>query len=204
MYLVNTFRRKIRRRQKGCEERRAGRRQGGFQSLTMYSSEQIRFLPGSLRPIVIDGSNVAMAHGQNKVFSSKGIAMVVDHFARHGHRQIVAFLPQFRKKKGQVKDPELLKRMEDDGVVVFTASREVGELRINSYDDAFILDYAARHGGIVISRDNFRDLARKKPEWEDVVRYRILMPTFVGEDDLMWPDDPLGREGPKLKQFLRF
>ena len=33
---------------------------------------------------------------------------------------------------------------------------------------------------------------------------RILMPTFIGENELMFPDDPMGRHGPKLDQFLSF
>ena len=28
--------------------------------------------------------------------------------------------------------------------------------------------------------------------------------TFVGENDVMFPDDPMGRQGPKLDQFLSF
>ena len=47
-------------------------------------------------------------------------------------------------------------------------------------------------------------LPQEKPEWHEVVEKRILMPTFVGEDDLMWPHDPLGRGGPSLDQFLNF
>ena len=50
----------------------------------------------------------------------------------------------------------------------------------------------------------FRDLVNKKSEWTKVVAERILMPTFIGENDLMWPHDPMGRHGPNLDQFLRF
>jgi hypothetical protein len=33
-----------------------------------------------LRPIIIDGSNVAMSHGRSNVFSVKGIQIVVGYF----------------------------------------------------------------------------------------------------------------------------
>ena len=56
---------------------------------------------------------------------------------------------------------------------------------------------------MVVTRDNFRDHVNKKPEWEAVIRDRILMPTFVG-DDIQWPEDPLERNGPCLDEFLRF
>ena len=157
-----------------------------------------------LRPIVIDGSNVAMAHGKNKVFSAKGIKIVADHFKKNGHATIVAFVPQFRKRSGQVLDRALLQELEEEGVVVFTPSREVDGERITSYDDPFVLDYAAMYGGVVVSKDNYRDLAHRKPEWMEVVKKRILMPTFVGEDIVMWPHDPLGKGGMTLDQFLSF
>jgi Zc3h12a-like Ribonuclease NYN domain/UBA-like domain len=37
-----------------------------------------------LRPIVIDGSNVAMGHGNKEVFSCRGIALCVDWFQQRG------------------------------------------------------------------------------------------------------------------------
>ena len=139
---------------------------------------------GNLRPIVIDGSNVAMSHGNNSRFSVKGIDIVVKYFQERGHTRIVAFVPQFRSKVGQSSDKALLDKLVNTGHVVLTPSREVDNVRISSYDDTYVLDYAAKHGGIVVTRDNFRDLVDKKPEWREVVESRILMQTFVG-DDLM-------------------
>jgi len=158
---------------------------------------------GSLRPIVIDGSNVAMSHGANNVFSVRGIELTVDYFKSRGHKEIVAFLPQWRNKLHQSSDKKLLDSLEAKGYVTFTPSREVDNKRINSYDDTFILDYAAQKGAIVVTRDNYRDLVNQKKEWREVIENRILMQTFVG-DMLMWPHDPLGRTGPTLDEFLRF
>ena len=73
---------------------------------TMFVGGEAREERQGLRPIVIDGSNVAMSHGGNKFFSARGIAMVAEHFARLGHR-VVAFVPQFRSKAGQVRDPQV-------------------------------------------------------------------------------------------------
>ena len=160
---------------------------------------------GDLRPIVIDGSNVAYAHGggPDKIFSVKGIELVIDFFEKRGHKKIIAFVPQFRTKMNHSSDPRRLESLNEKGRVIFTPSRDVDGVHINSYDDTFILDYAAQHGGVVVTRDNYRDLINKKKEWREVIEKRILMHTFIG-DDLMWPHDPLGREGPNLDQFLRF
>jgi len=178
-----------------------GSRQG--QGLTMLVGQPQDKVEGSLRPIVIDGSNVAMSHGKDSVFSAKGIELVVNFFIARGHKKVVAFVPHFRSKYNMSSDRELLEQLYKSGTLVYTPSREVGCTRISSYDDAFILDYAAMHGGVVITRDNYRDLAHEKPEWLEVVRNRILMPTFVG-DDIMFPFDPLGRRGPNLNKFLKF
>jgi ribonuclease ZC3H12 len=63
-------------------------------------------LPSSgLRPIVIDASNVAMAHGRQSVFSIKGLQLVIDFFKARGHAKIIAFLPEFRKKTNMSTDP---------------------------------------------------------------------------------------------------
>jgi len=170
---------------------------------TMFVGQQHDKVEGELRPIVIDGSNVAMSHGLDNIFSSRGIELVVKYFTARGHKKVVAFVPQFRNKHNMSTDRELLEQLYKSGNLVYTPSREVDGARISSYDDAFILDYAAMHGGVVITRDNYRDLAHDKHEWLEVVRNRILMPTFIG-DDVMFPSDPLGRNGPNLDKFLRF
>jgi len=171
---------------------------------TMLVGKEQNRAEGGLRPIVIDGSNIAMSHGMDSSFSSKGIELVVEYFTQRGHKKVVAFVPQFRSKPNMSTDREVLEKLYRNGNLVYTASREVvGVARITSYDDRYILDYAASNGGVVVTRDNYRDLQREKAEWLEVVRNRILMPTFVG-DDLMFPSDPLGRNGPSLDQFLKF
>ncbi|CAB1323276.1 unnamed protein product [Coregonus sp. 'balchen'] len=52
-----------------------------------------------LRHIIIDGSNVAMAHGLHRFFSCRGIAIAVEAFWIRGHREITVFVPQWRQKR---------------------------------------------------------------------------------------------------------
>ncbi|XP_071185814.1 probable ribonuclease ZC3H12B [Salvelinus alpinus] len=54
----------------------------------------------------------------------------------------------------------------------------------------------------IVSNDNYRDLACEKPEWKKLIDERLLMYSFVN-DKFMPPDDPLGRHGPSLENFLR-
>nr|CAD7454089.1 unnamed protein product [Timema tahoe] len=135
-----------------------------------------------LRPVVIDGSNVAMGHGNKKVFSCRGIKLCVEWF--------------------RTRDQDILLELERDRCLVFTPSRLVGGKRMACYDDRYILRLAADVDGIVVSNDNYRDLASETPEFKKVVEERILMYSFVN-DRFMPPDDPLGRSGPTLENFLR-
>ncbi len=61
--------------------------------------------PGELLPIVIDGSNVAMAHGNKDRFSCKGIKICVDWFRARGHKEITVFVPLWRKESSKPEAP---------------------------------------------------------------------------------------------------
>lgn len=160
----------------------------------------------NLRPVVIDGSNVAMSHGRQEFYSCKGIQLCVDWFRQRGHKEITVFVPSWRKEASRPEKPiteqEILYNLEREGVLVFTPSRKVNGRRIVCYDDRFIIKLAAETDGVVVSNDNFRDLAKENSKWRETVEQRLLMYSFVG-DLFMLPDDPLGRHGPNLNDFLR-
>ncbi|XP_022900384.2 probable ribonuclease ZC3H12D isoform X1 [Onthophagus taurus] len=160
----------------------------------------------SLRPIVIDGSNVAMSHGNKEIFSCRGIKICVDWFKARGHMDVTVFVPKWRKEAprpdNQIRDQEILADLERERLLVFTPSRFVGGKRMVCYDDRYILKLAAEVDGIVVSNDNYRDLCQESAEYRKVVEERILMYSFVN-DRFMPPDDPLGRSGPTLDNFLR-
>ncbi|XP_072944599.1 probable ribonuclease ZC3H12C isoform X2 [Epargyreus clarus] len=159
-----------------------------------------------LRHIVIDGSNVAMSHGNKELFSCRGIEICVDWFRARGHKEITVFVPKWRKEASRpdnpVADRDALERLEKDRVLVYTPSRLLGGKRLICYDDRYILRLAAETDGIVVSNDNYRDLAAESPDFRKVVQERLLMFSFVN-DRFMPPDDPLGRSGPTLDAFLR-
>lgn len=146
------------------------------------------------------------SHGNKEVFSCRGIEICVEWFRARGHKEITAFVPKWRKEASRpdnlVADRDALERLERERVLVYTPSRLLGGKRLICYDDRYILKLAAETDGVVVSNDNYRDLAVESPEFRKVVEERLLMYSFVN-DRFMPPDDPLGRSGPTLDAFLR-
>ncbi|XP_061655173.1 probable ribonuclease ZC3H12C [Phyllopteryx taeniolatus] len=189
-------------------------------SCSSYSSSDFPAVPGldspcpsdplcdqeNLRPIVVDGSNVAMSHGNKEVFSCQGIQLAVDWFLERCHHDVTVFVPAWRKEQSRpdapITDQEILRRLEKEKILVFTPSRRVQGRRVVCYDDRFIVKLAYESDGIIVSNDNYRDLSNEKPEWKKFIDERLLMYSFVN-DKFMPPDDPLGRHGPSLDNFLR-
>ncbi|XP_061532227.1 NEDD4-binding protein 1 isoform X1 [Phycodurus eques] len=156
-----------------------------------------------LRHIIIDGSNVAMAHGLNRFFSCRGIALAVETFWRRGHREITVFVPQWRQKRDPfTTEQHFLNQLEDLRLLSFTPSREVCGKRIASHDDRFLLHLAEKTDGVIVTNDNLRDFVNSSDTWRRIIQERLLQFTFV-EDHFMIPDDPLGKNGPHLDIFLR-
>ncbi|XP_075394679.1 putative ribonuclease ZC3H12B [Tenrec ecaudatus] len=160
----------------------------------------------NLRPVVIDGSNVAMSHGNKEGFSCRGIQLAVDWFLDKGHKDITVFVPAWRKEQSRpdapITDQDILRKLEKEKILVFTPSRRVQGRRVVCYDDRFIVKLAFDSDGIIVSNDNYRDLQVEKPEWKKFIEERLLMYSFVN-DKFMPPDDPLGRHGPSLENFLK-
>ncbi|KAM6428521.1 endoribonuclease ZC3H12A isoform 2-T3 [Liasis olivaceus] len=159
-----------------------------------------------LRPVVIDGSNVAMSHGDKDTFSCRGILLAVSWFLDRGHKDVTVFVPSWRKEQPRsdvaITDQHILHDLEKKSILVFTPSRRVGGKRVVCYDDRFIVKLAYESDGIVVSNDVYRDLQAERPEWKKFIEEHLLMYSFVN-DKFMPPDDPLGRHGPSLDNFLR-
>ncbi|XP_053829375.1 probable ribonuclease ZC3H12D [Vidua macroura] len=159
----------------------------------------------SLRPIVIDGSNVAMSHGNKEVFSCWGIQLAVDWFRERGHTYIKVFVPLWRKAPSRqdspIADQHILAELEKQSILVYTPSRKVKGKRVVCYDDRYIVKVAYEKDGVIVSNDHYRDLQNENPEWKWFIEQRLLMYSFVS-NRFMPPDDPLGRHGPTLSNFL--
>ncbi|XP_053843276.1 NEDD4-binding protein 1 isoform X1 [Vidua macroura] len=156
-----------------------------------------------LKHIIIDGSNVAISHGLRKFFSCRGIAIAVDYFWRRGHRNITVFVPQWRTRRDpSITEQNFLTQLADVGILSLTPARMVLGARIAAHDDRFLLHLAAKTGGVIVTNDNFREFVTESFAWREIIQKRLLQYTFAG-DIFMVPDDPLGRNGPRLDDFLR-
>ncbi|NWI41269.1 N4BP1 protein, partial [Picathartes gymnocephalus] len=156
-----------------------------------------------LKHIIIDGSNVAISHGLRKFFSCRGIAIAVDYFWKRGHRNITVFVPQWRTRRDpSITEQNFLTQLEDVGILSLTPARMVLGARIAAHDDRFLLHLAAKTGGVIVTNDNFREFVTESLAWREIIQKRLLQYTFAG-DIFMVPDDPLGRNGPRLDDFLR-
>ncbi|XP_066522951.1 endoribonuclease ZC3H12A [Hoplias malabaricus] len=187
----------------------ASRGDGSSQSLSSLSlalEQDEAAEDDALRPVVIDGSNVAMSHGNKEVFSCLGIELAVRYFLERGHDDITVFVPSWRREPPRpdvpITDQHILRELEKKKILVFTPSRRVAGKRVVCYDDRFIVKLACESDGIIVSNDTYRDLQGEKPEWKRFIEERLLMYSFVN-DKFMPPDDPLGRHGPTLDNFLR-
>lgn len=80
-----------------------------------------------------------------------------------------------------IADQEILRKLEKEKILVFTPSRRVQGRRVVCYDDRFIVKLAFESDGIIVSNDNYRDLANEKPEWKKFIDERLLMYSFVND-----------------------
>ena len=142
----------------------------------------------------------------NPVFSCKGILIVVNYFKSRGHDHIYVFVPLWRKEQpgpaNNIVDQHILRDLDQEGLIKYTPSRTVNSRRVASYDDLYIVNLAHDIEGIIVSNDNYRDVAERYPQWKETIDRRLLMFTFV-DDIFMPPEDPMGRHGPHLNDFLK-
>lgn len=96
----------------------------------MYNSKDGSPRKTGLRPIIIDGSNVAIEHAKQTTdpsrptfsnrltrlsFSARGIQIVVDYFKNRGHKEIFVFIPNYRAHHCNTLNPEILEKLDKEG-----------------------------------------------------------------------------------------
>ena len=82
-----------------------------FSQIDNLNQDQKKLLSQSNKPlIVIDAQNIAMRHGKDKMFSSKGIHIAINYWMKNGH-QVVCFVPEYILDYQQVADKKKMKEM---------------------------------------------------------------------------------------------
>ncbi|KAI6179223.1 hypothetical protein M3Y98_00587200 [Aphelenchoides besseyi] len=133
------------------------------------------------RLIVIDGCNIGRAScgsGREKV-NCLGLLCVARYFVVRGF-DVVIFIPSsYNNALNQnVAFSTILAKLQTMGILGFTASRTAVNSRRRgiqlNYDDLYVLDYAAQHGGSVLSGDFYEDILNdaRHSQFIDVIRNR--------------------------------
>jgi hypothetical protein len=161
----------------------------------------------NLRPVIVDGNNVGMSATVNVYnhphqFSFARIVKVVEFFEYRNH-QIFVILPQWRKDQimnTNSGEQLMLLEMEKKKQLHCTP----GAKRVIC-DDMLILRVAAKQKGVIVSNDDFNRATRRSndDEFKQVLNESLLMYAFIG-DDFFPVDDPMGKSGPRLDNFLLF
>lgn len=76
-------------------------------------------------------------------------------------------------------DKHILDELAQAGLVVFTPSRRVGARRIVCYDDRYIIKTAIEKDAIIVSNDEYRDLAAENVDYRKAIEERLLMYSIV-------------------------
>ena len=151
--------------------------------------------------IILDASNIAMRHGNQK-FSSKGIEIVINYFQNNGHK-VVSFLPEYffrqkdpnsylNKKRVVPDNIDYLKELNDKHLVIQSPPQD--------YDDSYCIQYAKTHDAFIVTNDLFRDYLdnitdNRKRETERMwVKERCISFTFNQDEFIPNPDASFFKE----------
>lgn len=169
--------------------------------------------PSNLRPIIIDCKDIALSDYSNKqIFLVSRIMKVFDYFEKRNH-QIYAILSQSRRdqimaantatnQQPKTPDQQILLDLEQSNKVHYTPLRRVGTKRIEGDEDHMKLQLAESKKGIIVSNNNFKKYLNHNEEFKQVIEERVLMYSFI-DDTFLPAEDPLGKNGPSLENFLR-
>lgn len=112
-------------------------------------------------------------------------------------------LQQQQQQQPLTPDQQALIEMEQKNQVYYTPSKRVGAKRIVCDDDSYMLKLCVAKMGIIVSNDNFKRFLNYSDDFKLVIEERVLMYSFI-DNTFMPAEDPLGKNGPSLDNFLRF
>jgi hypothetical protein len=131
-------------------------------------------LLNSFPEVVIDGQNIAFAHGREKngkaLFSYDGLGIVAEFLYRRRCKPVIV-LPSFWLKErytSKYDDNKVIERLEAYGIFLSVKTKNS-----NKVDDLFILNYAFNNNACVLTNDKFRDKLEKLSENENAEEYAL-------------------------------
>ena len=82
------------------------------------------------------------SHGNDEIFSCRGIQICVEEFQRRGHDRVTVMLPQSTRQRSTASRPmldqDILERLKSRQLLSFTPSRRVGPIQYDCSDDEYV------------------------------------------------------------------
>merc|ERR550517_1385931 len=154
------------------------------------------------RSIIIDGSNVGHGFTGNARFDVKGIEKCLEYFLERGHEvKVYIAASMMEKREVSEHDRKKLRKLCNEGKLVFTPSRKTSFQSYDCYEDDFIIRNAIKTQGIIVSNDYFLDMIARSPDYREQIEKRLLPFNFI-DGELWLPSDPLGKNQVSLETFL--
>jgi len=187
-----------------------GRKNQDGRKLSPPIIARVEIIDKEFRPVIIDGCNICHEaqktadDAENNKFYVKGLKLAYDCFKDKGYEdnQINIIMKHIPEALRTNDFNRVIGEFQDKRILTFAPSRHSGPYGlVKSDDDLFILNIAKQFNAVVLSRDHYRKEKWKHPEYDDIISYRVLQPTFMREKCIL-PDDPLGPDGPTIKTFL--
>ena len=152
----------------------------------------------SFREVVIDGSNVCWLKKVSWYSSADhyiSISSLQDHFIMerlqivsnwflsrgYSKDKITIILPLSRWKKSNQDERKILDKLQEEEILTYTPHRRTDGRSWNCYDDRFIVSYAAKVKGIVVTNDNYRDIINESEEFREQIENRWEYPGQLRE-----------------------
>jgi hypothetical protein len=131
-------------------------------------------LLNSFPEVVIDGQNLAFAHGRERnekaVFSYDSLEIITEFLYKRRYKPVIVLPSFWLKGRHQTKydNNKIIGKLEGYGIFLSVKAKNS-----NKVDDLFILNYAFNNNACVITNDKFRDKLEKLSENEDMNEYTL-------------------------------
>nr|VZI01376.1 unnamed protein product [Spirometra erinaceieuropaei] len=152
-----------------------------------------------LRPVIIDGANVAHADTSKPGFNAQNLRCALDYFLGRGHKDILIVLHGIRQGSCSAvfTEAEMAKYFS------FASCRRLSKETLIADDDSIILEFATKRNAVVISNDQYRDWISVRPEFRDVIENRLI-PYSFNSGVFVISHHPMGKRKPPLDEILAF
>ena len=158
-------------------------------------------LPGSKPTVIVDAANVACRAGQQRMVADiSGIVSVVNHWTGRGH-VVKIFVSEKHARRGRDRSRSRGRTTQSgmeinlDTVYDIFPEDAIVSIPAQNHDDSYMLEYALRVDGVIVSNDMFRDWSSKHlrsseaGRWAEahVIPYTLIGDMYIPNPDFVMP-----------------